>query len=68
MKAVGGQSVCDEVGAGISLVSAANNNRGLIVTVPTAGYVSADDDGTVDETEVAPSARWHEVGQRFRPW
>jgi hypothetical protein len=44
-----------------SLVAAAANNRALIVTVPIAGYVSADDDGTVDETQVAPSSRWHEI-------
>jgi hypothetical protein len=44
-----------------SLNAAAANDRGLVVTVPMAGYVSADANGTVDETEVAPSSRWHEV-------
>lgn len=44
-----------------SLVSANTHNRAVLVTVPTAGYVSADDYGTVDETEVAPSSRWHEL-------
>ncbi|HYO24593.1 MAG TPA: glycoside hydrolase family 44 protein [Lacipirellulaceae bacterium] len=44
-----------------SLVAANNANRALIVTVPMAGYVSADANGTVDETQVAPSARWKEV-------
>lgn len=44
-----------------SLQAAAANNRALIVTVPMAGYVSADTNGTVDETEIAPSSRWHEV-------
>jgi hypothetical protein len=44
-----------------ALVSASANNRGLVVTVPIAGYVSADANGTVDATEVAPSSRWHEV-------
>jgi hypothetical protein len=44
-----------------SLVGAAANNRALVVTVPMAGYVAADDFGTVDETEVAPSPRWKSV-------
>ena len=44
-----------------SLNAAAANDRGLVVTVPMAGYVAADANGTVDETEVAPSSRWHEV-------
>jgi len=44
-----------------ALVSAAQNNRAQIVTVPMAGYVSADTNGTVDETQVAPSSRWKEV-------
>ena len=32
-----------------------------LVTVPMAGYVAADGNGTVDETEVAPSPRWKKV-------
>jgi hypothetical protein len=41
--------------------AAANSGRAALVTVPMAGYVSADADGTVDETEVAPSPRWRKV-------
>jgi len=47
-----------------SLVAAANNHRALVVTVPIAGYVSADANGTVDETQAAPSSRWREVRAR----
>ncbi len=32
-----------------------------LVTLQAAGYVAADANGTVSETEVAPSARWKEV-------
>jgi hypothetical protein len=35
--------------------------RASLVTVPMAGYVAADGNGTVDETEVAPSPRWKKV-------
>jgi hypothetical protein len=44
-----------------SLVAAAENNRALIVTVPTAGYVSADSNGAVTEAQSAPSSRWNQV-------
>lgn len=44
-----------------TLNAAAAGNRALVVTVPMAGYVSADANGTVDETQVAPSSRWREV-------
>lgn len=44
-----------------SLVDAAANNRALIVTVPTAGYVSADTNGAVAANQTAPSSRWHRV-------
>jgi hypothetical protein len=40
---------------------AAANGRGAIVTVPMAGYVAADANGTVDETEIAPSPRWKQI-------
>ena len=40
---------------------AAVNSRGALVTIPMAGYVSADANGTVDETEIAPSPRWREI-------
>ncbi len=43
------------------LQDAAANGRGALVTVPMAGFVAADANGTVDETEIAPSSRWHEV-------
>ncbi|WP_442483178.1 glycoside hydrolase family 44 protein [Aeoliella sp. SH292] len=41
--------------------SAAANQQAVLVTVPMAGYVAADGNGTVDETEIAPSPRWKEV-------
>ncbi len=41
--------------------SAAANGQAALITVPMAGYVAADGDGTVDETEIAPSPRWKEV-------
>ncbi len=41
--------------------SAAANGNAVLVTVPMAGYVAADGNGTVDETEIAPSPRWKEV-------
>jgi hypothetical protein len=43
------------------ITSAAANGRAALVTVPMAGYVAADGNGTVDETEVAPSPRWNKV-------
>lgn len=44
-----------------SLTAAAANNRALVVTVPTAGYVAADTNGTVSAAETAPSVRWNAV-------
>jgi hypothetical protein len=44
-----------------SLISAGQNNRGLVVTVPMAGYVSADASGAVTVAQTAPSSRWHQV-------
>jgi hypothetical protein len=42
-----------------SLQAAAANNRGLIVTVPMAGYVAADANNTsVAAAQTAPSSRW----------
>jgi hypothetical protein len=41
--------------------SAAANGQAVLVTVPMAGYVAADGNGTVDETEIAPSPRWKQV-------
>jgi hypothetical protein len=50
---------------GYAFRSAINNARGngnaVLVTVPMAGYVAADGNGTVDETEIAPSPRWKEI-------
>ena len=50
-------------GAAVSgmIQSAGANGRAAILTIPMAGYVSADANGTVDETEIAPSPRWKEV-------
>lgn len=44
-----------------TIQSAANNGQAVLVTVPMAGYVAADGNGTVDETEIAPSPRWKQV-------
>jgi hypothetical protein len=45
-----------------ALVPAAANNRALIVTVPTAGYVAADAANTsVTAAQTAPSSRWLQV-------
>ena len=43
-------------GAAVSgmIQSAGANGRGALITVPMAGYVSADASGTVDETQIAP--------------
>jgi hypothetical protein len=41
--------------------NAGNAGRASLVTIPMAGYVAADGNGTVDETEVAPSSRWKQV-------
>lgn len=50
---------------GYAFRSAINNARGngnaAIVTVPMAGYVAADGNGTVLASEIAPSPRWKEV-------
>jgi hypothetical protein len=50
-------------GAAVSgmIQSAAAAGRAALVTIPMAGYVSADASGTVDETQIAPSSRWREV-------
>lgn len=43
------------------LQNAAFTEQAVLVTVPMAGYVAADGNGTVDETEIAPSPRWKQV-------
>ncbi len=44
-----------------AIQNAAASGQAVIVTVPMAGYVAADGNGTIDETEIAPSPRWKEV-------
>jgi hypothetical protein len=44
-----------------AIQNAAASGQAVLVTVPMAGYVAADGNGTVDETEIAPSPRWKEV-------
>ncbi|QEG37239.1 glycoside hydrolase family 44 protein [Bythopirellula goksoeyrii] len=44
-----------------SAIQNATDGEAVLVTVPMAGYVAADGNGTVDETEIAPSPRWKEV-------
>ena len=50
-------------GAAVSgmIQSAAVAGRAALVTIPMAGYVAADGNGTVDETQLAPSSRWNQV-------
>jgi hypothetical protein len=43
------------------LQAAASAGRASLVTVPTAGYVSADASGTVEVSQAAPSSRWKQV-------
>ncbi len=45
----------------LSADAAANNVDYKIATIQMAGYVSADKNGAVSESEAAPSARWKEV-------
>ncbi len=47
-----------------TLQEAANLGATTGVTVPIAGYVSADADGTVTAAQTAPSSRWHQVVHR----
>jgi hypothetical protein len=44
-----------------AISQAAANGYALSLTVPMAGYVSADANGTVSAAETAPSARWKQV-------
>ncbi len=44
-----------------AIQEAAPGGKAVLVTVPMAGYVAADGNGTVDETEIAPSPRWKQV-------
>jgi hypothetical protein len=44
-----------------SLTAAGSEDRGLIVTVPMAGYVSADANGAVTSSQTAPSSRWNQA-------
>ena len=46
-----------------SLQAAATKNRGLVVTVPIAGYVSGDDTGPVALADFAPSPRFKQVAR-----
>ena len=48
------------------MIPTAAANGAAIVTVPMAGYVAADGNGTVDETEIAPSPRWKQVVPKSR--
>ncbi len=40
------------------------NGQYSLLTLPMAGYVAADKDGTVPENETAPSARWNKIEHR----
>ncbi len=46
---------------GFAREAAEKNVPYKITTIQMAGYVAADDDGEVTETEIAPSSRWIEV-------
>lgn len=56
-------AVCTSPGGLIRQFHQDNLNAGLtsIITVPMAGYVSADQAGTVTIAETAPSIRWKQV-------
>lgn len=47
-----------------TLQEAASIGATANLTIPMAGYVSADQNGTVTPAETAPSARWNQVVQR----
>ena len=44
-----------------AIQGATPEGKAVIVTVPMAGYVAADGNGTVLASEMAPSPRWNEV-------
>ncbi len=56
-------SVCNSPGGLIRQFHQDNLSQGLtsIITVPMAGYVSADQAGTVTIAQTAPSSRWKQV-------
>ena len=59
---VGNQSNAPPGSAVRSMITGAGTSgRAALVTVPMAGYVAADGNGTVDESQVAPSSRWKKV-------
>ncbi len=54
----------DEPGDCVQVLSKEAATYGIpykLTTLQMAGYVAADKDGTVEESEAAPSARWNEV-------
>ena len=55
---------CDEPAGAILDFVGQNQKAGTdsLITVPMAGYVAADKNGEVSETEKAPSARWKPIG------
>lgn len=48
----------------LSVDHARSGGRPSLVTLQLAGYVAADGDGVVSESEAAPSRRWKKVGIR----
>ena len=62
---INGLSATDQAIPAIPILNAVNQaksrNQYALVTLQAAGYVSADADGSVDETEIAPSSRWKEL-------
>lgn len=47
-----------------ALVNGSTYDRAVMVTVPIAGYVSADHSGTVSVAQTAPSSRWNQVAAK----
>lgn len=59
---------CDEPAAVVTDFVTQNQKAGMdsLITVPMAGYVAADKNGEVLESEKAPSARWKPIAFRKR--
>jgi mannan endo-1,4-beta-mannosidase len=57
---------CDQPGAAARNFVAQNQSLGLasLITLPMAGFVAADKNGDVTETQTAPSGRWATVKPR----
>ena len=55
------QAIPGSPALGFAREAAEKNVPYKITTIQMAGYVAADDDGTVEEADAAPSSRWKQV-------